>query len=145
MHFPANQMMRYFYVLISLFAWLLTVLIVSHQEHTHYCLAGQVSSYVGCVPLQLNYRQNVEICGHHIESSLGLPVHFSVHSTTIITNVLINQAGSYYAIIKLYLIWDKSLLYPITRMISLLLYTLNLGSASVSCNDNNIILVIGYN
>ena len=40
----------------------------------------------------------------------------------IITNALINQAGSYYIITNSYYIWDKSQLYPITHMISLLLY-----------------------
>ena len=34
----------------------------------------------------------------YIESLLGSPILFSVHSSVIITNTLINQAGGYYII-----------------------------------------------
>ena len=80
-----------------------------------------LSSHVGCVLQQLNSRYG-ESHRHHVGSSLGSPVLFSVHSTTI-TNTLINQAGSYYAITNFYLIWDRSQLYPITQMISLLVHS----------------------
>ena len=64
-----------------------------------------------------------------IESLLGLTVHatvivepFSVHSTIISTNALISQAGTYYVIANYYLIWNRSQLYLVTQMISLLLH-----------------------
>ena len=77
-----------------------------------------LSIHVGCV-LQLQAEWQI-----HIESLLDLPVHataivmpFSVHST--ITNMLINQAESHS---NYYLIWDRSQLYPVTQIISLLLH-----------------------
>ena len=66
------------------------------------------------IPQQLNSRQNGKFHGHHVESLLGLLMLFSVHSTIIITNTLINQARSYYVITNFYLIWDRRQLYPIT-------------------------------
>ena len=74
-----------------------------------YCL----SSHTSCVPQQLNSRQNGKFHGHHIEFLLGSLVLSSVHSTIIITNAFINQAGSYYVITIVYFIWDRSQLYPI--------------------------------
>ena len=106
-----------------------------------YCLSSHISC---CVPQQLSSRKNGEFRVHCVESSLGSLILSSAHSTIIITNMLINQTGSYYAITNFYLIWNRSQLYPITLMISLLLH-LDFGSASVSCNHNNIILVTEHN
>ena len=48
---------------------------------------------------------------------------FVVHLIIIVTNVLINQAESYYIITDYNLIWDRSHLHPVTRMITLLLHS----------------------
>ena len=92
----------------------------------------RLSCHVNFIPQQLNFRQNGEFRVHCVESSLGPLVLSSVHSTIIITNVLINQAESYYVITNFYLIWDRRQLYPITWMISLLLhFTLALPQSHV--------------
>ena len=55
-------------------------------------------------------------------------VHISPISTccvTIITNTLINQASSYYIITNFHLICDRSQLYHMTQMISLLLHSIS--------------------
>ena len=78
-----------------------------------------------------------------MSSLLGSLVLSSVHSMIIITNALINQAGNYYVITSFYLIWDRSQLYPL-HLDDIIVITLDLGSALVSCN-NDIILVTGYN
>ena len=62
------------------------------------------SSHISRVPQQLCSRKNGKFSGHRVESLLGSLVLSSVHSTTIITNALINQTGSYYVITKFCLI-----------------------------------------
>ena len=75
---------------------------------------------LGFVPQQLNSRQNGKFCGHHVKSLLGSLMLSSVHSTIIITNALINQAGSCYIITNFYI--GRRQLYRIIWMISMLLH-----------------------
>ena len=89
--------------------------IVLHQEYSQLCtglafklllwLSHMVFMHRLCVPQELNFRLNYKFKGYRIESLLSLSIHtaaivvpFSVHSTTIVTNMLINLAGSYYVI-----------------------------------------------
>ena len=56
----------------------------------------RLSNHVSCVPQQLSSRKNNELRGYHVECLLCLLVlSSSVHSTIIITHMLINQAGSH--------------------------------------------------
>ena len=98
-------------------------------------------SHIGYIP---QCRMNGKFRGHCVESLLGSPVPFSVHRTIIITNTLIKQTGSYYIITTFSFIWDISQLYPV-YLDDINVITLNFGSALVSCNINNIILVHNYN
>ena len=93
---------------------------VSSLQFVEYIVFPTILSFV---PQQLNSRQNDKFCGYRVESLFGSLVLSSVHSTIIINNTLINQAGSYYVITNFYLIWDRRQLYPITRMISLSLHS----------------------
>ena len=79
----------------------------------------------------------------YVESLLGSLLLSSVHSMIIITNVLINQAGSYYVITSFTLFGIEASYIPL-HSDDIIVITLDLGSASVSCNNNNIILVMGY-
>ena len=116
MPFPANQVIDVFMLLLIAICLAVIHVIASHQEHLrhHFGLSGTVfpATYVCCVPQQLNSRQNGEFCGHRVESSLGSLMLSSVDST-IITNMVINQTGSYYIITNFYLIWDRS---PLLRL-----------------------------
>ena len=148
---PANQVMNYFHVFISLLIviYLVVIRIIAlHQEHPCH-LFGLWNivfpATLNFVPHQLNSRQNSKFHGHHVESSLSLLMLSSVHSTIIITNTLINQAGSYYVITNFYLIWDRRQLYPITQMISLLLHsTLALPRSHIITTISSL-AVTGYN
>ena len=129
MPFPANQVISDFHEFILLLKAIFLAavcVIASHQDWTSvsslWLVRYHLSSYISCVPQQLNSRKNGKICGHRVESSLGSLVRSSDHSTIIITNMLINQVGSYYVITNFYLIWGRSQLYPVTQMISLLLH-----------------------
>ena len=75
-------------------------------------------------PIAIKLQVEWWIPRHCVESLLGSFLLFSAHSTMIITNVLINQAGNYYVIINFYLIWDRSQLYPVVWMIPFLHLTL---------------------
>ena len=123
MLFPANQVMSYFHVFISLLIaiWQAVILVPIYNIHVIALVCQLPSSQMGCVLQQLNSRQNGKFCGHHVESLLGSLMLFSVQSAIIITN-LINQAGSYYVITNFQLIWDESQLCSVTQMISLLLH-----------------------
>ena len=66
----------------------------------------------------------------------------SVHSTIIITNVLINQAGSYYIITNFTLCGIEA--DYIHYLVEIIAITLNLGFA-ISYNNNNIIFVMEHN
>ena len=126
MPLPANQLMNYFHVFISLLiAICLAVVCVipSHQEHPRHCsglLSIILPAILSFVPQQLNSRQNGKFCGHHVKSLLGSLMLSSVHSTIIITNALINQAGSCYIITNFYI--GRRQLYRIIWMISMLLH-----------------------
>ena len=54
------------------------------------------------------------------------------------------KTGSYYVITNFNLIWDIGQLYPVYSD-DIIVITLDLGSASVSRNNHDIILVPGYN
>ena len=97
-----------------------------------------LSSHICYVP---QFRVNGEFV---LNLLLGSPVPFSIHRTIIITNVLIKQTGSYCVITNFDRKWDISHLYPVYSD-DIIVVTLNLGSVSVSCNNNNIILVPVYN
>ena len=107
MPFPENQVMSYFHAFILLLIAIclaVVYVIILHQEYLYSVItpACQVlSSHIGCVPQQLNSRQNVKFCRYCIKYSLGSPMLFSVHLTIIIANMVINQAGSYYIITNL--------------------------------------------
>ena len=97
---PTNQVMNYFHVFISLLIVICLAvvhIITLHQTSVSslWLVRCRLSGHVSSVAQQLNFRQNSKFCGHHVEFSLGLLVLSSVHSTIIITNTLINQAGSY--------------------------------------------------
>ena len=96
------------------------------------------SSHIGYVP---QCRVNGEFILNLLLSS---PMPFSIHRTIIITNTLIKQTGSYYVITDFDRIWDISQLYPVYSD-DIVVITLNLSSALVSCNNNDIIPVPGYN
>ena len=110
--FPTNQVMNYFHVFISLL--IVICLAVVHIITLHqtsalslWLVRCRLSGHVSSVAQQLNFRQNSEFCGHqliHGEFSLGSLVLSSVHLTIIVTNTLINQAGSYYVNTNFYLI-----------------------------------------
>ena len=126
MPFTANQVKSYFHAFLSLLKaiCLATIrIIASYVLRLNLRLNKHViasvcqlpsSSHVSCVPQQLSSRKNGKFSGHRVESLLGLLVLSSVHSTILITNVLINQTGSYYIITNFYLIWDRSQLYLVT-------------------------------
>ena len=124
MYFPANQFtVSYFHVFNFLHAYNnlpgCRHVIVLHQEymrHHYFGLSGTIF-LLGCVPQELN---SGEFHGHHIESLLGSPVPFSVHIAIIITNLLINQAISYYVITNFH-----------SYILLLGVITLDLGSASI--------------
>ena len=90
------------------------------------------SSHIGCI---LQCRMNGEFRGHYVECLFGSPIPFSVYRTIIITNTFIKQTGSYYVITNLKLIWDINQLYPV-YLDNIIVITLNLSSAFVSCNNS---------
>ena len=99
-----NQMISHFYVFISLLIAIYLVVIhvlVSQQEYIHViALACWVlSSYTA--RLCPTPMQNGEFRGHCLKSLLGSLGPLSVHSTIIIINTLIKQAGSYFVITNL--------------------------------------------
>ena len=102
----------------SLASWLVSTLSL--------CLVRYISSsHKGCVP---QCRVNAEFRGHHVESLLGLPVPFSVHWTIIIiVNAFVKQIGSYCVITNFN--GHK----PVYSD-DIIVITLDLGSALVSCN-----------
>ena len=123
MHFPANQFtVSYFHVFNFLHTYSYLPgcrhVIVLHQEYMS-SLFWLVRHHLllGCVPQEFNSGEFHE---HHIESLFGSPVPFSVHVTIIITNMLINQAISYYVITNFH-----------SYILLLGVITLDLGSASV--------------
>ena len=148
MLFLLNQVMNYFHVFMSLLIVpgyrLCNSLIPQTSTSLLQLVGSHYSSHISYVPQQLNSRQNGKFRGHHAESLLSSLVLSSIHSTVTVTNTLINHAGNYYIITNFYLKWDRSQVYPITWMI-LLVFTLDLSSALVLCNNNDIILVMGYN
>ena len=80
-------------------------------------------NHVSSVSMQLSSRQNGKFRRYRVESSISSLVLSSVQLTIIITNTLINQAGSYYIITDPYLIQDRSQLYAVTRIISFYLHS----------------------
>ena len=126
MLFLANQVMKYFHVFILLLIAICLAAVCTIASH-HGTPASSIRpvryhlyGHVNCVPQQLSSRQNGEFRGYRVESSLSSLVLSLVYST-IITNALINQVGSYYICnYQFYLIWDRSHLYPVTYMILLL-------------------------
>ena len=104
----------------------------------------RLSSQVSCVPQPLSSRKNGKFRGHRVESLLGSLVLSSVHSTTIIANALINQTENYYVIANFNL-FGIEVSYILSHSDNIIVITHNLGSASVLSNNNDIILVSGYN
>ena len=167
MPFPANQVVNYFCMFISLLMAICLAavrIMASHQAIGHAItsacqvpsqilhMIGAWSIYLWChlsghvsqVPQQLNSRQDGEFLGHHVESLLGSLVLSSVHSMIIITNTLklINQTESYYVITNFYL---RSQLYPITLMISLLLHSISAPAQSRVITTISSYICKGYN
>ena len=58
--------------------------------------------------------------------------------------MLIIQAGSYYIITNFYLIWLEASYIPL-HSDDIIVITLDIGSSSISCNNIDIIIVLGYN
>ena len=108
MPFPANQVMNCFHVLHNSLAPRTCICIIASA-----CQVLSVWPRKLC-PTVIKLKQNGEFHGHWVDSLLGSLVLSSVHPKIIITNVLINQAGSYYVITNFYLIWDRSHLYLVT-------------------------------
>ena len=128
MPFPANQVMNYFHVFILMLmaiclAYPRNGLKLWTSVSSLQLVSCFVSGHVSFVPQQFNSRQNGKFCGHRVKSLFGSLMLSSVHSTIIIINAFINQAGSYYIITNFYLIRDRSQLYSVTRMMSLLLHS----------------------
>ena len=138
--------MKYFHVFISLFItiYLAAVRVMASHQAIHVItqLDGfHLSGHISCVKQQLiNSRQNGKFRRHHVKSMLGSPMLSPVHSTIIITNPLFIQAESYYVITNFYLIWDRSQLLYSNDVVVI---TLDLSSTQVSCNNSDIILVVG--
>ena len=131
MPFPANQVMKYFHVFISLLMAICLAAVhvmASHQAICIITLACQVPRHVSCVPQQTNSRQNDEFRGYHVESLLCSLLLSSVHSMIVITNTLINQAESYRVLHTcnyqfLPYLGQKPVISRYTNMISLLLHS----------------------
>ena len=163
--FLANKVMSYVFQCVYFAAYRLSF---TYQSCTkNICIIASAcqipSSRVGCVPQQLNFRQNSKFHGHYIESLLGSPMFFSVDSTITFTNAFINHAGSYYMINNFYLIWGRSYVVifcqAVTQM-KFLLHTTSIlplsqiittisslqwgitTSASDSCNNNDKVIHI---
>ena len=104
--FQANQVMSYCHVFILLliaFCMVVVCVMVLYHEYQCHCFGFSDTAFP-CSSQHLNSRQNGIFHGHHIECLLGLPVPFSVRSTIITANVLINQGESYYVITSFYLV-----------------------------------------
>ena len=108
-------------------------------------LACQVLSFQPCklCPIAIKLQEEWRILWTSCRILFGSLVLSSVHSTIIITNTLINQTGSYYIITNFTLFGIEASYIPL-HLDSNIVFTLNLGSVLVSCN-NDIILVTEYN
>ena len=146
--FPANQVFHSFNsLLIAIYMAVVYVIKYSRAQEqvstsSPWLATYVLSSHIGRVP---QCRVNNEFPGNCVGSLLGSLVSFSINQTIIITNALLSkQTGSYYIITDFNRIWDISQLYPI-YLNDIIVITLDLGSALVLCNNNDIILVPGYN
>ena len=121
---PAKQLMNYFHVFISAICLAVVHMIASHQElwsaPSFWFIRYHLSGHVSCVPQQLNSKLSGESCEQCVESLLGSPM-LSLQQLSPMH--LFNQTGSYYIITNFCLIWDRSQLYPVSQMISLLLHS----------------------
>ena len=96
-----------------------------------------LSDHISCVPKQLSSRQNGEFRGYCVESLLCSLMLSSVHSTIIITNMLINQVGSYYIITNFHLILHRSQLAISHYLDDIIVITLDLSSGALVYHHYN--------
>ena len=139
--------MSYFHIILFIFLLIViclavTHIIVLHQEYLYHCF-GLSDAIFPSTQVVSHSNQTSGRIANSVDITQNLCMLFSVYTTIIFTNPFINQAGSYY---NDYLIlpYMGQMLVMCCYIDNIVVITLNLGSASVSGNNNDIILAMEY-